>query len=261
MQPPTTLYVGLNDAIRVRTINPNSVTYVLEIRLLLPDGTISVQEENFVNAQVSNAQNNDFRLAEGFILSVALNASTSPSRGGAYATIAILRTFGAANAQAFLIAAGYVTGLRALAWPTVLIDSPTARPGLLNSHSVGNPAAGADWTYTQAAGTRSRIQAITAVLTTSAAVANRQVTLTITVNSVAYSIAVGATQAASLSVRYSFGPGAPTQAAVIQTRLSTGLPVDLSLASANTISVSTAAIDVADQWSAINFATEDNFDF
>lgn len=115
--------------------------------------------------------------------------------------------------------------------------------------SVASPAAGADWSTTIPAGHLYQLLAIRAILTTSAAVANRAARLILGDGTSTYaSIPAPAVQAASLAVSYTWAAGAP---GVSVDLAQLGYLPDLVLPPAWTIGTSTRLIDVADAWTAI----------
>ena len=123
------------------------------------------------------------------------------------------------------------------------------------TEQVASPAAGADLAFTPSATDRVLLLAVTAVLTSSAAVANRRAALVLQdQNALAYwSADAVEPQAASLAVTYSWARGAatpPISALVASERVSLPLPW-LRLEPGDTVKTATAAVDVADQWSAI----------
>lgn len=109
--------------------------------------------------------------------------------------------------------------------------------------------AGADWALVVPAGHLFVLHSLWAILTTSAAVANRAVRLAFGNGDVTY-LEVPATvnQAASLGFRYSWLDTSP--AAVLAPGVLSNLP-RLTLEAGWTVAPITAAIDVADQWSSM----------
>ena|SRR5437870_7986383 len=123
---------------------------------------------------------------------------------------------------------------------------------------VASPAAGADWSATVPAGHLWRPFTVTAQLLTSAVVANRQPVLVLGdgTNPFAF-LTAPAVQAASGTVIYTW--------ANVDTFVSLGsrqvaaLP-DIELPPGWTIGVSTALLDVGDQWSAIRLGLIDTIE-
>lgn len=114
---------------------------------------------------------------------------------------------------------------------------------------IGNPAAGADWTYT--APNTVELLAVGATLVTSAAVANRVPRLRFLDNA-AHQLTTAPLQSnlvASTTAFCSWYPGATSNGlggAAVQS-----MPGGIWLPAGFVVNVSTANIDVADQWSNI----------
>jgi len=121
--------------------------------------------------------------------------------------------------------------------------------------TVAAPAAGADWSLTVPAGHIYEVLSIQASLVTSAAVATRQVSLTLS-NGVAVflTLAAGFSQLTGLTRRYAWYPFAnpytvlPDGINEIPTTILQGLSI---------IASSTALIDAGDQWSAVKLQVVD----
>lgn len=132
-------------------------------------------------------------------------------------------------------------------------EAPWRRSRIVSG--VANPAAGADWSAAAPAGHLWRPFSITAILTTSAVVANRQVRLLFGDGTNTYAtLSAPAVQAASLAHVYTW--------AAVDTFLALGLVQvsalpDLSIPPGWTVGVSTLAIDVGDQWSAVRLGLID----
>lgn len=117
---------------------------------------------------------------------------------------------------------------------------------------VDNPAAGADWRYTCPGQGIQRVVAMRAVLTTSAAVANRAVALVLSDGTDDFAtIPSGAAIAASQTGVVSSIPGAPTVGAANGPLLLSAPTDGFLLLPGWSLRTATALIDVADQWSAV----------
>ena len=114
------------------------------------------------------------------------------------------------------------------------------------------PAAGADWTVTPSDTDRVRIDTVTAVLVTSATVANRLPALQIVDQNglIVWAADLQAPQAASETVRYSWarGSGVSASTAVTTTRSLSGPLPFTWLEPGDSLQVVTGAIAAADQW-------------
>lgn len=137
--------------------------------------------------------------------------------------------------------------------PKISGEAPWRRSRIVSP--VASPAAGADWLATVPAGHLWRPFSVTALLTTSAVVANRQVSLVLTDGTLTYAtLTAPAVQVASTAVRYTW--------AAIDTFLALGLIQngalpDVDIPPGWTLGVSTVALDVGDQWSAIRLGLID----
>lgn len=123
------------------------------------------------------------------------------------------------------------------------------------TETINPPAVGTDISFVPCGTDKVRLLAFTALLTTSAAVANRRPALALKDQSagVYWSADAINPQAASLATRYSWARGVGAQVAstiVTAERVALQLP-DLWLQGNDTIQTLTSGIDVADQWSAI----------
>lgn len=123
------------------------------------------------------------------------------------------------------------------------------------TEAVAQPAAGAGFAFTPSSTDKTLILALTAKLTTSAAVAARRPALALSDQNgtVYWSADSVLPQAASLGVTYSWARGAalaPSAALVASERVALPLPW-LRLQPEDQVSGVTALLDVADQWTAI----------
>lgn len=115
-----------------------------------------------------------------------------------------------------------------------------------------DPAAGTDWTLQATGAATLRIVSLRAVLVTSAAIANRQVRLIADdTERVWWEVEASAVQTAGSTTNYCAYTGA-VLAGVLGGTFTLPLPqAGLLLLPGHRLRVSTAALDVADQWSAV----------
>lgn len=251
VQPPSPIYVSGNEKILVNCLNSvPGATLGISYRQLFSDGTITHMEQSF--PLTSDRTNNQFNidLQEGFLLSVHLSAKgASVHRGQMWVEAAI--ELGRSLAGAFVqeLVSGYVVNNGSTGWPGGPIEPSVSGQGMLYAIQNATPAAGADWTVTVPNGARWRVRSVDARLTTSAAVATRDVDIIVTDPGAVevYAASAAVTQLASLAVRYVFADvpfNAPTDAA---RSIVPAIP-DLILFAGWKISSVTANIQVADQW-------------
>jgi hypothetical protein len=267
VQPPSALYVGLNDQLQVFGTGSTVgfIACILDIRLLLTDGTIQIQEEivpignNFTTTSVT------FKLAEGFLLSAALRTLDSTvKRGQVFAVLSIVRNPAPGQTINLALTRGYVTSLSPVAWPAIPTDFPQFKPGNIRYLSVANPGAGLDWSTTVPVNGRWRLQSVRATLVTAVAVANREAILTFGVGgTLVYNAIAVPLQAASLTWVYSWGAGVNTLLTVngsTTPNVTTSIPVDVWLPAGTSIGTATQNIQGADQWSLIALGIEECID-
>lgn len=120
---------------------------------------------------------------------------------------------------------------------------------------VSNPAPGADWSQAVPASHLWRLWGVTAILTTSAVVANRQVRLVLGDGTNTWAtLTAPAVQAANAAHVYTWLIGATPIALGLQ-QLQALPPIELPVGW--TIGTSTALIDATDQWTAVRLAVLD----
>lgn len=249
VDPPSILYVQMDDMLRVTLAGYSTITAFLEVRILRADGTITVEEEQITAPNSTTPASRQFRLPEGYILSASLAVQPpGVARGTLYGQLALVRSQAPAPIYLYPLAFGFLGLLTPLTWPATAIVSPPTTGGEISWDFTGPPAAGADWSYSITAGLRQRIQSINASLTTSAAVANRIVVAYVTESThTIFQAASPSAQTASTTVAYSLCPGLPAQVLTAGTVI-IPLPAGLIQGTNTRIGVTTQALQAADQW-------------
>lgn len=265
--PPSQLYVGLNDQLQVLAQTSQSATSALflDIRILLPDGTIQIQQESVPSSPAYAITNAIFRLAEGFLLSVALRSvNQQQKRGDYFAVINLIRQPSAITTLNLCLTRGYVTVNSPVCFPVIPQDFPQQKPGAIRIQAITTPAAGADFTITVPNFMRWRIIGLRASFVTSASVATRAAILQFqSAANVMYNACAAATQAASLTLSYNWGAGVTTLLAPVGAttlNVETAIPVDLWMGAGMIINSVTQNIQAADQWSLIFMLIEESID-
>jgi hypothetical protein len=189
--------------------------------------------------------------AEGYLLSIAANCNTSTVRGRSFARASLVRAPFLNAAPGQLLFGDYVTIVTPAGYPNGRALHTTEGPGWKHSVQQANPGAGADWTFTLGATQRMRIESLNAVLTASAAVANRQVQLIVDdgVNVVGFfpaSVNIVASAVANVTAT-----SGSVNTPVITTDVSIPIPQPLILEPGWRLRTSTVGIQAGDQWSAI----------
>jgi hypothetical protein len=253
------LYVTGEDNLRLTTFGGvANLVVVMEGRLLDCDGRIVPLAERHVPNSNYTAAQSIFGLAEGVLTNVQLRIATGTAgRGGVFGVLEIVRGV-TSNAQALgTLLQGYITTNARLAWPGSPIESSLNGPGRLRSITGTDPAAGAEISETVPTGVRWKLVSFTAILATSAVVANRAPSLILddgatTVfqlganGTVAASSAAGYTWAAGLGIFGSTGNGNAG-----------ALPDPAWLSAGYRIRTQTGLFDVGDNWGAPRYLVEE----
>jgi hypothetical protein len=262
---PSALYIERDDSLLMvaATSQVNEVvTY--NLRVLTPDGRINdmqfQQRPTNSRAPVTLVQ----VLAEGYLLSMSVNAAIATSRGQTFARAMITRSGTGVSGAAQSLFADYVTTFSTPGYPNGRIVSPTEGQGLVYGVTVGNPAAGVDWSVNVPLNTRWRVRSWVARLTCSAAAANRQPQAQVIQggNSVWLGQPI-ANIVASAIVNIAAGGLTPI-VSVNANGYMLPLPPDLLLTGnatfAQSLGTATTGIQAGDQWSAIQLLVEEWLD-
>lgn len=249
--PPGDCYVGVDDRLLITLLSENNTnTAIVNVRILRDDGEIIPLTFTLATTASKTLTQSAQQLVEGYILSVAVvsqfvTGDINPS----FACVSIVRPPNTIAAQHEVLAAGYISTAYPLCYPSMVPIRPTDGIGFPAAQNPGAPAAGAEIVYTAPANSRIRIVSLSGLLTTSAAVANRNVKIVIDDGAtIYYEASAGFSQAASLANRYSFADGvSPT--ALFDGCVALPLPSNLWLSPGHRVRTLTTALDVADQWS------------
>lgn len=284
IDPPAALYVQRDDTLIISAVSSIATeTVQFAWRILLPVAPQAGQPDapssgsplasgpggnnivmDAVDVPVTGARVQSFKVIqglEGYLIGMTASAVLATTRGQTYARVIIRRNNQLGIAAEAALFADYVTTAFQALYPNGRFIHYVEGPGFIHSQQVANPAAGTDFTLTVPANTRWRIKSFDATLTTSAAVANRNVQIAIDdgANSV-WAHDVAATIAASTSnTIVGTGTNAPT--GVVTTIQSVVIPPDLIIPAGFRIRSATINLQAADQWSSIFFLVEEWIDF
>lgn len=257
--PRTGFYVKADDVINFQvTSDLNNLTMDIAWRLILPDGTVVRFEDRPLFTSGGSFQAFNYHLQEGWLVAASCSTLTSfVPEGTTFVQIIIGQ---ATSTQGIvcqtILTSGTIQSFVGVSWPGTIVRV-TDGIGWNRNAGVGNPAAGAEWSFLFPNNKRTRIEAVTFTLATSAAVANRFVRLRLDTSGVTIVIfPSGVAQAASQTVTYTFsagvGPvsGDPT---LIHAPLPLYLESDLNNIPLH-ISTLTNNLQGADQYSAIQLS-------
>jgi hypothetical protein len=153
------------------------------------------------------------------------------------------------------LASGYITANTPVFLPGAQPTKPLDEEGAARTITVGNPAAGTDWSFTVPTGARQKIVSVSAILTTSANAANRQPRLIVDDGAnILFNSGAPVNETASLTWTNTWGAGASGPVTTDPSKVLNAVPNDLFLPAGFRIRTVTGAIDAADQWSAITIA-------
>jgi hypothetical protein len=265
VQPPSQLYIDVDDQLVISgaTTQANEVITV-NCRLLEPTGRL--QDMQFQIRPTNNrlVVRTPFGLAQGYILSVSVSAAIATTRGMTFARVAIQRSAGGTGQPAQMLFADYITTQSMSAYPSGRVLSPSEGPGNITEFTQANPLAGFDWQINVPVNTRWRVQAIDAVFTASAAVANRQVSFLTFANLVVVMTATDAaniTASQAVHVTISAAPvNVPVNPLKHVIPIAPQFYINGSAFISQALNSSTLGLQAADQWSAIDVTLEEWLD-
>lgn len=263
--PPVELYIGVDDALVIQGATTQvSEVITVNVRLLLPNGRIEDNQFTINPPSTRAVLRKAFTLAEGFLLSASASAGNATTRGQTFCRIYLQRGASGTGQPGQVLFSDYVTQFLAPAYPFGPQRSPSEGTGNLINVGVGNPGAGADWIKPLPVNTRWRIQSIFALLTASAAVANRQVSIILQNSAASMWQAVSiANQTASQATAYSFGaitPYVPSNPLIQVIPIPPGFILGNISGLSAQILTSTLNIQAADQWTQMALYVEEWLD-
>ncbi len=288
IDPPTAIYIQRDDQLVIEGgTNSGGYTLTAVVRILQPNPPNLGQPDpaipktapgqlpgvgNIVTAvlqvplqaSTGTPQLVQFPLMEGYLLSVAVTVNTTNQRGLVFCRVWINRGTLVVNnpTAAQLLIADYPTTFHPVSWPGGTPRFPTDGPGALMDNTVGNPGAGADWSFTLPNFCRARLQSFAATLTTSATVAARAVRAVLkdSGGNIHWQGGPSQTIPASTTAKVAAASGV-FNATADATTVNIALPSPAMLGGGHTFGVTTANIQAGDQWSAIWYIIEQWVDF
>jgi len=257
IEAPSALYIARDDqvfAFVYSTLTNETIT--INARVLTIDGVIMPIQTTITMPVAGVGISSIVSGVEGFLLSLSAVGSTALQRGLDFVRIWLNR--GKVNVlnTSQLLMSGYVGNQHQRSWPGSPIEHPFDGAGGIIVNTVGNPAAGADWVYSTTVVQISRVLMVCAKLTTSAAVANRQVEIVVTNSggAVLFRTAALANIVASTTAIVSAG-NVSTSTPIVSTDVVIPLPEDCWIPNQGSILTNTVGIQAGDQWSNISVTT------
>lgn len=262
LPPPSALYVGVDDVLRVTaaTSQANEVVTV-NYRLLRAADGVPVYGQFIVRpASTRLVAVQDNPLAEGFLMSVSCQAAVATTRGQTFVRLLLNPKALGPGQPAQMLMADYVTTQMASAYPNGRVLAPTEGPGVPIVNFTATIPTGNDWQINVPANTRWRVIAIKANFVASAVVANRFILLRFSgVGQVLFdgppNQAVTANGAVGLSAT-----ALPATPAPLTNVVMCPLPPGLVSLPAFFISSVTQNLDAGDKWSVLAIFAEEWLD-
>jgi hypothetical protein len=257
--PPAGLYVTIDDALQLSlycTLANAPVS--IRLRLLLPDGTISINGWDVSSGPALQKNSFQFSLSEGYILSANVFTSASIGRGQLYGVLQLNRGQIGSTLYGQTLTQGYITGQSSIYFPDGPLGYSLEGNGHLRSVTGATPAAGAECVETVPALSTWRLLSLRVKLVTSAVVNNRAVSIIMDDGSIAFSQGLAASfQPASINTTYNFGAAQPPLTGPTNTIQQSGLPTNILLTSGFRIRTSTSFLSAGDQYSQLQYAVEE----
>lgn len=256
VDPPSRVYLQRDDNLVVTILSAilaEFVTVTARLWLAAEDRITTIQFQTRAVAAAYTPLTAFVNMAEGYLLSVTVNANSASQLGQTHCVVFVNRgnpTSGT-NVNAGVLINGYVTNGEQASWP----DSTPQRPGAENGSRriipVNPTAAGADWNFTVENGAMWEVISIVGQFAASAAAANRQIQLSLTDGlrllwNVPSNVNVTAAQVAQWSAYQALPPAGVPALDVFSL-----VPPRNMLRAGDIIQSSTANIQAGDQWSAV----------
>ena len=179
--PPAFLYVTADDGLYVSVSNLQAgLQMTVTATLLLPDGRVQPNAWTVTPPATGAATAYLFPLYESFVLNVSLMPSTPLRYGAAWCFVAVRRGGLASGINLQTLIADYLDAYSGPTWPGAQIRHTAEAPGLTLTTYTASVTAGQGFTFTVPSYARILLRSITYIITTSAAVAYRNLNLTLT---------------------------------------------------------------------------------
>jgi hypothetical protein len=261
VQPPSSVYVGVNDDLIVGcATSQTGETVTISYRLLRTDGLIILGQFTVSPPNTRAVTTHIESLAEGFLLSVSCKAAVATTRGQTFLRVFLSDPALGGGQPSYMLMADYVTTQFAPAHPNGRVLAPSEGPGSTRTVTGTVPGAGFAPSLNVPLNARWRIKIIQATLTTSAVAGNRQVQLNLFINGTF--ITPGPPEVNVPPSNTSFCFCTPVRTVPIQTPAVQwlALPDGMIMLGADQISFLTASLSGTDQWSAITTSVEEWLD-
>lgn len=249
---PGAVYLTGEESLRLSTWNIRAaLTVTVRGRIFTPEGRIVPFEFKQVPNTDRTVKTTDAPLGRGWLMhAIAFATSAVPFIGETWAQLSIVRGDTGATHELEILSGGYLTQVQPVSYPGGRYGSSIDGAGVIRTISGTDPAAGAEISETVPTGARWRLMSLQSVLTTSVAVANRNVQIVIDDGTnETYRAACASNQAASNAFRYSFSASGVTNVPASANTHMVPTPAPAILGPGYRIRTITNLLDAGDNWS------------
>ena len=259
---PSTLVEAEDVLVLAAYASVAGLTVTLNVRYMDGEGRPKVMPISVAPASNRTQSTASVALPPGILLGmqVAVSGGT-PKYGQCYAQVFLQRGQGASALLTWAPIQGPITTQIVQAWPDSAPIPSVSGEGVIRSITGTTPAAGADISETVPTSARWQLLAFTAQLVTSSAVANRNGQFLVDDGAnLFYRLANNANQTATQTFRYQWDSGGSGPQSDINNNRVMSLPDPLLLSAGYRLRTSTVGIDVADQWSLVQYLVREWLD-
>jgi len=255
--PPIDYYVAQDDVLNINafsSIAGGSIT--VSWRLLLPDGTVKLNQQQLALTANRAKQTTTVQLTEGFLLSIFVINGVALSGNRTYVQIR-LRKGSAVFTDEQVLVQGYLSSERFLSWPPGIHENGSDGQGAVISITGTVPGAGAEISETVPTNAMWQLLAFRYSLVTAVAAATRQSDLLMDDGTNTFlENAPASTQAASLTQIYNWQAGIQN-AAVANGIIAGPFAQPIYLIAGFRIRTHTFNIQAADQYTAPQYLVKE----
>lgn len=251
------LYVTGEDALMATVLNGAAGVTVTISGRMLEFGTMRSTPfaQSIVPATDRTASVVRFSIGDGWLLNAqAIITGGTPASGQTFVRLSLVRGLTSVAGELFTLFAGYVTAKLPQSYPGSGIAASTDGCGALRSITGATPAAGAEISESVPTGARWELLAFVAKLSASAAVANRQVRLTLDDGANVFFQNLNTfAETASQVITYAYIQNTSLGQLLTVDQVVSVIPGNVRLGAGHRIRTTTLGIQGADQWSLVQY--------
>lgn len=256
--PPVDAYVTVDDSLWIMVSAVSTISIVTVVaRIILPDGTVVLNQWTAGSANGRIATYTQQRLPEGFILSISATSNNASSAPPTFVALYISRSLPGVFQAAQLLCQGYTYVNQPVSWPGGINVNSTDNSGTMRVFVGTLPGVGININEVVPSSARWRLAAIRFTLTTSGAGGGRVMALTYDNGGLIFAVSeTPLIQPISTTWTYNYAVGF---AGVVNTGspVMAQLPTPLILGDGWHIRTAVVNLDAGDQLSAPTYVVEE----